>query len=180
MNQAIRLSPSGPVIGGAATPYAPGPGARLRLTEAQCTIGGTLTVTAPVTIAPTLGDVFQVTLPNGNALLEYRGTIVCDVVNTDATSVAFCELYLESSTDASHWVEVGSNSHDVGEAAGRQVRLDVALTVGGNFGVQTGLPVTLRAKIGASSGSLKISSPVTPGGDLNSRGTVLLQLEECL
>ena len=46
----IRLSPSGPIIGKGGSP---GPGARLRLTEATSTMGGTLDIpTVPGVIGP--------------------------------------------------------------------------------------------------------------------------------
>lgn len=186
-NKPIRLSPSGPNLNNAGgAPFAPGPGARLRLVEAQTTITGTLTIpTAPTTIAQQLGLTtffLQLTQPDPN--LEYRADILLDVVNPTTNVSAQVELYLDTSTDGATWLEVASNAHVVGFSGARQIRLDKKLTAGSAIGVGVGQPnLYVRARIGASinGGVVVVSTPGTPGGDPGTpgNGPVLLQLEEC-
>ncbi len=186
MTQAIRLSPSGPVIANSGGgPFAPGPGASLRLVEAQCTIGGSLAIpTVPVVIGPTLGvPGFLDVLALPNAALNYRATVLLDVLNGTTNAQASVELYLDSSTDGVTFNEIASNSHLIGQNSVRQIRLDQKLTSGVNFGIIAGQgSLYLRARIGASTQTypnVLAESAVTPGGDAHGVGTVLMQLEEC-
>ncbi len=189
MNQPIRLSPSGPVIANAAGgPFAPGPGARVRLVEATTTIAGTsgvlLIPSTPTEIANPPGTTnFRVQLPDPNSALEYRATIICDVLNPTTNANASVELYIDTSSDAgSTWHEQVSNSHLVGFSGARQIRCDMPLRPGANVNAVSGAPAVLvRARIGASSGGgvVMIESAGTPG-QVDGVGTCLLQLEECL
>lgn len=186
MTQAIRLSPSGPVIANAGGgPFAPGPGASLRLVEAQCTIGGSLAIpTVPVAIGPTLGAVgFFDVLAGPNPALNYRASVLLDVFNGTTNASASVELYLDSSTDGVTFTELASNTHLVAQNGGRQIRLDKRLTSGVNFGVVAGqASLYLRARIGASTQvypNVLAESALTPGDTPGSVGTVLMQLEEC-
>lgn len=187
MTQAIRLSPSGPVIQNAnGGTMVPGPGARLRLVEASCTIGGTLAITpSPETLGPVLGGpALTVSLPNPQGGLEYRVTALLDVFNTSTNVTASVELYLDLSTDGgATWPEKASNTHLVGFTGARQVRCDMKLAPGGSLGVGAGVTSLIaRARIGASAGTPNVlaESAGTPGDAATSVGTVLLQLEECL
>lgn len=197
---AVRLSPSGPILSNANNaPYVPGPGARLRLVEAQGTLGtGTLglipTAPAIVSLASGIGvaPATTVALLVPNPGLNYRATVKCDVQNPSTNVLGEVQLYIETSEDGVTFTERASNTHIINSTEvapavplARQISLELALTLGANIGV-TGAPqsptLVVRAKIGATSGGgiLQLLSPVTPGGDLKSVGTFLLQLEECL
>jgi len=189
----IRLSPSGPVLAnGAGAGFNPGTGARLRLNEAQTTVGNSNVIpTAPTPIGNALGSTFiECVMPLPDPGLEYRATVVCDVENPSTNVAGQVELYVETSVDGgTTWSEQASNSHRVNSTEvapavplARTVRLDMPLTFGSTLGVTAGTTALLmRCKIGASSGGnvLLLSSPVTPGGDLKSKGTVYFGFEEC-
>ncbi|HEY2405588.1 MAG TPA: hypothetical protein VGI10_06285 [Polyangiaceae bacterium] len=183
--KAIRLSPSGPNLNNAGgAPFAPGPGAQLRLVEAQCTIGGSLAVsTVPQVIGPTLGVAgFTLEFADPNAALEYRATVLLDVINTSTNVTASAELYIDTSTDGATWTEQASNSHLVAALDARHIRCDLILHSGASLGVVGGLALIVRARIGAASGTantLQVESAITPGDDTKGVGTVLLQLAEC-
>jgi hypothetical protein len=184
MTQAVRLSPSGPVISNSGGgPLTPGAGAQLRLVEAQCTIGGSLAVsTVPQVLGPTLGATsFSVALASPNVALNYRVTALLDVLNSSTNVTASAELYIDTSTDGNTWVEQASNTHLVGFSGARQIRCDLTLKSGATLGVVAGqASLIVRARIGASAGNpnLLAESAITPGGDGKSVGTVLLQLAE--
>jgi hypothetical protein len=197
---AIRLSPSGPVVGNAGgAPFMPGPGARLRLVEQGFLVptaaAANVIPTAPGVLGPAgigVGNGQNLILSVPNPALNYRATILCDVSNPSTNVLGEVQLYLEVSTDGGvTYVERASNTHlvnstEVAPAAplGRQIRLDLQLTAGLTLGVPAAAPPAMfvRAKIGASSGggTVTVLSLATPGGDLKSVGTALLQLEECL
>lgn len=190
----IRLSPSGPVIanpGGG--PFAPGPGARLRLTQSQTTIGGTNVIpTAPAVVGNAIGaGGFSAGLTNPQLALSYAAAIELEVANPSTNVVGEAQLYLETSVDGgSIWTEQASNTHlcnstevAPGVSLARLVRLQLRLTTGAALGVTSNPPTALllvRAKVGASSGGgiLIAQSSITPGGDLKSVGSVNLSLEE--
>lgn len=186
-NNAIRLSPSGPVIQNAnGGTMVPGPGARLRLVEASCTIGGSLAIsTVPQVIGPQLGNglTLSLPLPLPQAGLEYRVTALIDVFNLSTNVTGSCELFIDTSPDNVTWTEQASNSHFVGFSGGRQVRCDMKLKAGSLIGVTAGATgLNVRARIGASAGNPNIlaESASTPGSAATSVGSFLLQLEECL
>ncbi|HXJ69876.1 MAG TPA: hypothetical protein VNM39_13280 [Verrucomicrobiae bacterium] len=185
MSKAIRLSPSGPNLDNAGgAPFAPGPGAQLRLVEAQCTIGGSLAVSSvPQVVGPTLGAAtFNVEFADPNANLNYRATALLDVINTSTNVTASAELYIDTSTDGATWTEQASNSHLVAPGVTRQIRCDLILHSGAALGVVAGLALITRVRVGAAAGTANTvlaESAVTPGGDAKSVGTVLLQLAEC-
>lgn len=190
---ALRQSPSGPVIANSnGGTFNPGPGAMLRLVEAQTTAGGSNVIpTAPAQLAGAIGDPgFLVALNAPQVGLEYRATVKCDVLNPSTNVLGEVQLYLETSTDNVTWTERASNTHIVnptGIAASdplaREISLELTLKTGSALGV-TSSPASgslfVRAKIGASSGGavLQVSSSTTPGGDTKSVGTVYLGLSE--
>lgn len=192
MNSKLRISPSGPFLtnsnGGI---FEPGPGCRLRLVEAACTIGGGSAAipTAPTAIATTLGNTnFTVGLAEPDPQLNYRANVRCDVSSASTNIACQVELYLDTSVDAgATWTEACSNSHTVNPSTvsgtSRQIELGMTLRVGSGLSV-TGAPQTagilVRARIGASSGGTTaiIQSPTTPG-DTRGVGSVHLSLEEC-
>lgn len=197
----IRLAPSGPVLSNAGgAPFIPGPGARLRLVEQGFLVttaaAANVIPTAPGVLGPAgvgVGNGQNLILAIPNPLLNYRASILCDVSNPSTNVVGEVQLYLEVSTDGGvTYVERASNTHLVfspqaapAAPAARQIRLDLQLTAGLTLGVPaSGAPPAMfvRAKIGASSGggTVTVLSLATPGGDLKSVGTALIQLEECL
>ncbi len=187
MNNAIRLSPSGPVIQNAnGGTMVPGPGARLRLVEASCTIGGSLAIsTVPQVIGPQLGNglTLSLPLPLPQAGLEYRVTALVDVLNLSTNVTASVELYIDTSPDNVTWTEQASNTHLVGFSGARQVRCDMKLKAGSLLGVgpaSTGM--NTRVRIGASAGSPNalVESASTPADAATTVGSFLVQLEECL
>lgn len=192
MTAALRISPSGPVVGNAVgVGYLPGKGARLRLAEATCTSQTSNTVpTVPAVLGPVIGNPVNspgVSLALPNPGLNYRATVICDVKNASTNVDAQVELYFYTSPDAVTWTEVASNSHTVSGAGpagtSRQIRLDMPLQPGSNIGIVAGQPqVFLQARIGASTGGgslVSLIGPATPGGDVKGVGAVDVQLEEC-
>lgn len=194
----IRVSPSGPFIENSANaPLEFGPGAMLRLVEAQGIVAGTIAVSSvPLEVASSLGgNDFRLTLTAPNPGKAYRATVTCDVVNTTTSTSATVELYLQSSVDGgANWHTQASNTHKVngvgsatGNPAARNIRLDLVLTDGGSLDI-TSLPQTpsilFRAMIGTASGgapdvvridSITTPSPGVPG---TSVGTVYFGLSE--
>jgi hypothetical protein len=191
MSQAVRLSPSGPVIANAnGGPFNPGPGAQLRLVEATTTCAGSLAIpTVPTQIARVLGGTnFAVNLgvaSGGHAPYagnQYRATVLLDVYNPTTNALAEVQLYLDMSTDNATWREVANNDHLVGFSGTKQIRLDAPLQYGSIYGVgTTDQNLYLRARIGASSNGnvVLVDSAATAGDATNNKGTVLLQLTEC-
>ncbi len=193
MNTAIRQSPSGPVVANTANgPYKPGVGARLRLVEATSTVGDGVIPTAvdypsAALIGPAIGSgaPLSVTLPAVDTRLNYRATVLCDVVNPSTNVAGRVQLFLEGSWDAgATWHELASNAHAVLPCAAggsaRQIRCDLPLSTGGSQGFVSGADLTVRARVGAQAGgnaNMYVSAPAV--GDGASRGSVLLQLEEC-
>lgn len=178
MSKAIRLSPSGPSIANAGgAPFAPGPGARLRLNEATST--GTQALSASV--APLVGSGYVIALDAPNPALNYRATALIDAENDSTNVTAAIQLYLDISPDNATWTEVASNGHLVGPLSVRQIRVDSPLKLGSALGVlTTWTNIFLRARIGASVGAAaSTSSGSVPGADPTNKGTALLQLEEC-
>jgi len=193
MTQAVRLSPSGPIIANAnGGPFTPGPGAQLRLVEATTTCTGTLAIpTVPTQIARLLGGTnFAVNIgvasggpgAQPSPSHQYRATVLLDVYNPTTNAAAEVQLYLDMSTDNATWREVANNDHLVGFSGAKQIRLDAPLQYGSVYGV---LPADtnlyLRARIGASSGGgiVLVDSAATVGDATHNQGTVLLQLTEC-
>jgi hypothetical protein len=191
----IRLSPSGPVVensGGG--PFEPGTGAMLRLAEGTTTIGGSLALsTDPLTIGTQLGGgtVLVETLLLPNAELNYRATLLLDVVNTNTNTVAEVQLFLDTSVDGTNWVEQVANVHvlgagsgiDGGLASARQVRLDMTLRAGsalsgGMAADSPSLRVRGRIAVAAGGSSAVVNSDATSGSLEDLTGTALLQLSE--
>lgn len=194
----IRVSPSGPFIENSSNaPLEFGPGAMLRLVEAQGIVAGTIAVSSvPLEIASSLGGTdFRLALTAPNPGKAYRATIACDVRNTTTSTAATVELYLQSSVDnGATWTTQASNEHTinaVGIAASsvqaRHIRLDLTLTDGGNISV-TSSPQTagiiFRALIGTASGgpadTVRVDSNTTPAPGVpgTSVGTVYFGLSE--
>lgn len=191
MTQAVRLSPSGPVITSVTgVGYLPGHGAQLRLAEATCTSQTSNVVpTVPAVLGPVIGTPANspgVSLAAPNPALFYRATVICDVQNVSTNVDAQVELYFDTSPDGATWTEVASNSHVVKGAGpagtARQIRLDLPMQSGANIGVVAGQAnLFLRTRIGASTGggtTTSLIGPSTPGGDTKGVGCVDVQLQE--
>lgn len=193
MSQAIRLSPSGPIIsnpGGA--PLTPSTGARLRLAEATTTVGSANSVptaanyaaSQAIGVAIGSGPALTVSLTAPNVANNYRATALLDVTNPTTNALGTVQLYLETSFDGgATWSEQASNQHNIfGSTNGgqsRQIRVDLPLRTGASLGMAPGAPsITIRAKIGATVGGGLLTVPSGDTGDAASKGTVLLQLEE--
>lgn len=194
--QKIRVSPSGPfVLNAAGDPLGFGPGAQLRLTEGGSTIGGTLVIpTVPVELGTTLGGTDQrmsLSLPKTG--LSYRAEVSLDILNPTTNVSGEVQLYLDTSVDGGvSWDEQASGTYlcnPSGNVAAssqdtaRPVRLNLILTSGAVLGV-TSSPASpsllLRARVGATSGggTVRVQSPITPGGDTHSVGTFHVELSE--
>lgn len=192
----IRLSPSGPIIGKATTP---GPGARLRLTEATSPMGGSQSIpsTPEVVNSDGFGGSTPVllTLDAPKAALHYRANLALDVINASTSDGGEVVLYLEVSIDGgttfttraknAHVINVTENESDV-EA--RQMQVWLPQILGSDLGINDNAPpasIKLRARAQRVQGSdaLLVSSEAASGGgspvsDLN--GSIHMELEECL
>jgi hypothetical protein len=190
----IRLSPSGPVIGKASSP---GPGARLRLTEATSVMGGSQAI-------PTVPDVISadgfgvptpvvLTLDAPKETLQYRANLALDVANSSTNIGGEVVLYLDVSIDGgTTYTNRAKNAHLINstttEVEGRQMQVWLPLTLGSALGISDATPpasIKLRARaqqvLGSVSpvvSSLATSDGTSPVSGLN--GTIHMELEECL
>jgi hypothetical protein len=191
----IRLSPSGPVIGKVGTP---GPGARIRLTEATSTMGGSQAI-------PTVPDVIGVngfgappalvlTLDAPKEALSYRANLALDVRNTATSPGGEVVLYLDVSIDGgTTYTNRAKNVHAINstitdQVEARQMQVWLPLVLGSALGISDATPpasIKLRARANQAVGSdavqvnsQAISGGVTPVSELN--GTIHMELEECL
>lgn len=196
MNAAVRLSPSGPVIENAnGGPLTPGSGMRLRLTETQFTMTGSLSVPAAAdTVGPAgFGASSQATLTllEPNAGLHYRATVELDVINTSTNTDGEVVLYLDTSTDGgTTWTNRVKTMHIAakagGDATNGAVRAScrLLLTEGGSLGIDDDhkASIKLRARaqlpVGAPANTL-VNSAATSGAVTGLSGSVYLSLEEC-
>lgn len=201
MTLPIRYSPSGAVInnnnGGELTP---GSGMRLRLTEAQSTMGGSLAVpaVADVISAAGFGDpaAIVLTLAAPKEGLQYRAKLSLDLVNTTTNDSTEVVLYLDTSSDGGavyinrskcmHKVTSGSTSQ-VTAGAARNVDVYLPLTFGADLGVDDAAPTAslkLRARANmplGTAGDLVVNSAAASGGTSvpGLQGTIHMELEEC-
>lgn len=190
----IRLSPSGPIIGKGATP---GPGARIRLTEATSVMGGSQAIpTVPDVISPDgFGDpdALVLTLDAPKPDLHYRANLALDVINTSTNEGGEVVLYLDVSLDGGmNFTNRAKNVHvinsTVTDTEGRPMQVWLPLTLGSALGIADSSPppsikLRARAQLVAGNNATMVSSPGTSGGsspvaDLN--GSIHMQLEECL
>jgi hypothetical protein len=190
----IRLSPSGPIIGKSATP---GPGARIRLTEATSVMGGSQAIpTVPDVISPDgFGDpdALVLTLDAPKPDLHYRANLALDVINTSTNEGGEVVLYLDVSLDGgtsftNHAKNVHVINSTVEDVEARQMQVWLPLTLGSDLGISESTPpasIKLRARanrvVGTS--SLMVSSQATSEGDVpvsGLNGSLHMELEECL
>lgn len=197
---AIRLSPSGPVIGNTdGGPLSFGPGARLRLVEANSIMGGSLALpTVPDVISPAgFGDpgAIVLTIPKPKAEYQYRATLALDIQNTATNAGGEAVLFLDLSIDGgTTYVNFVKNSHLVksgvlGDASAqnlsRQCQIWLPLITGAGVGVVTDTTpsIKLRARALAAVGNpiLLVNSPASSGGIVTTglAGTIHMELEEC-
>jgi len=191
----IRLSPSGPVIGKVGTP---GPGARIRLTEATSIMGGSQALpSVPDVIGPNgfgAPAALVLTLDTPKEALRYRANLALDVRNTATSPGGEVVLYLDISIDggatytnrAKNVHAVNSTHTDFPEA--RQMQVWLPMVLGSALGITDATPpasIKLRARANqvVGSGAVEVNSQsisggVTPVADLN--GTIHMELEECL
>ena len=191
----IRLSPSGPVIGKGTSP-SPGPGARIRLTEATSVMGGSQAIpTNPGDISPNgfgAGNPLVLTLDAPKATLQYRANLSLDVVNTATSPGGEVLLYLDVSVDGGEsFINRAVNAHIINsthtDVEGRQMQIWLPLTLGSALGMSDAPPppsIKLRARanqvfpstlVAVNSLSTSDGNPVT-----GLSGTIHMELEECL
>ena len=189
----IRLSPSGPVIGKATSP---GPGARLRLTEATSVMGGSQAIpTVPDVISPDgfgVPNPLVLTLDAPKQALHYRANLSLDVNDSSTSPGGEVVLYLDVSLDGgTTYTNRAKNAHTINSTTtgveGRPMQVWLPLTLGSDLGISDATPpasIKLRARANKTLGSgLTVSSLATSNGSspvsgLN--GTIHMELEECL
>jgi hypothetical protein len=190
----VRLSPSGPVIGKASSP---GPGARIRLSEATSVMGGSQAI-------PTVRDVISpggfgvptplvLTLDAQKEALHYRANLAIDVINSATSPGGEVVLYLDVSIDGgTTYTNRAKSAHIINstttEVEGRQMQVWLPFMLGSALGISDATPpanIKLRARanqvLGSSAvavSSLATLDGGTPVDGLN--GTIHMELEECL
>lgn len=200
---AIRLSPSGPIIGNTTDGKLEfGPGARLRLNEIESTVvaagGGTLAV--PTSQAVICSDGFSGASELGRSLvapkagLRYRADLRLDLFNITSSQNCVVCLFLETSVDEGvTWTTRAKNAHvlqpqlgvgaeDNGQA--RECSLTMVQALGSTLGVVDGTTTSIRFRAAAqlstgSFGNVLASSDASDGTVTGLNGTVYLAAEEC-
>jgi len=201
MTLPIRYSPSGsPIKTATGGELRFGPGARLRLTEAQSTMGGSLAVPSDPSAALICPDGFGqtdaivLTLTAPKQGLEYRAKLSLDVNNTSTNAHAEVVLYLDVSVDGgTTYTNRAKSVHVIGaDVTANEVRncdVYMPLILGSSLGVNdtTGTAsIKLRARASAPVGSplALVSSIATSGGGGGAvsglNGSIHMELEECL
>ena len=198
MNLPVRYSPSGAVISNSGGgPFTPGSGARLRLVEANSTMGGSLAVPVSPTIISPAGfldtSAIVLTLDGPKAALKYRANLSLDVQNPTTIVEAQVVLYLDTSIDGgTTWVNQVKSMHVVvGTSSTKFARncgVFLPLTLGSVLGVvDSPTPTTnlkLRARAGmplGTLGDLLVNAPATSSGGspiTGLAGTIHMELEE--
>lgn len=198
MTLPVRYSPSGSVISNTnGGPYTPGSGARLRLVEANSTMGGSLAVPVSPTIISPAGfldtSAIVLTLDGPKAGLKYRANLSLDVQNPTTIVEAQVVLYLDTSIDGgSNWVNQVKSMHVVvGTSSVKSTRncsVFLPLVLGSVLGVvDSPTPTTslkLRARAGmplGTLGDLLVNAPASSSGGApvtGLAGTIHMELEE--
>jgi hypothetical protein len=201
VDKAIRLSPSGPdIVNSGGTPFAPGPGARMRMQDLSSVIGdGSVVIPTAKTTIKAAGftgsdaDALQLSMDLPKVGARYGMQLTFDVVNTSTNIDSTVDLYLEVSVDGgTTWTERASNQHHPSAAAdlttdvlsGRQVSLFVPLGLGSALGVVAGSPsIKVRAAAAQPTylggAGAELYSPLTDVSSATSKGTFYMRLEEC-
>lgn len=200
MSLPIRYSPSGsPISNSNGGPLLPGSGMRLRLTEANSTMGGSLAIPAAPTIISAAGfldtSAIVLTLDLPKAGNKYRANLSLDVLNTSTGALeAQAVLYLDTSVDGgSNYINQVKVVHvAASNASGKNTRsasIYLPLTLGSVLGVVDGPTPTANLKIRAraamplgTAGDLIVSAAASSGGGspiTGLAGSIHFELEEC-
>lgn len=205
MSLPVRYSPSGSLINNdQGNPLTFGPGARLRLTEAQSSMGGSLAVPAD----PNAGlispdgfgdtDALVLTLNAPKQGYQYRARLSLDVANTSTNVGAEVVLYLDTSVDggatytnrakSAHVIDALNEAGATTEEA-RSMDVYLPLILGSSLGVDDSEPtetIKLRARANlpvGTEGVVFVSALATSGGGGGAvsglNGTIHMELEEC-
>jgi hypothetical protein len=200
MTLPVRYSPSGsPIANADGAVLLFGPGARLRLTETNALMGGSLAVPA---VADTIatggfgspGTTIVMTLQNPKAKLQYRAKLRLDVQNTNSAAAAEVVLYLDASVDGgatyTNFSKVShllNNPNAAGGTAGSEpMEVSLPLILGSSLGVNDAVPTAslkLRARASLPVGTgVLVNSPASSGGGTpvtGLGGSIHMELEEC-
>lgn len=191
----VRLSPSGPDItndSGGGLDF--GTGARLRLAEAQSTVGDTTNVITTIdqvigvqlAAAPVLADTPMIaSLAAPSRTKNYRCTLVCDVMSDLTNANITITTGIQTSPDGTTWTTKATNQHWLGFAAGntgadnaRQCQLDLVLQSGADLGVLAAdAALKVRGIIKADKAGATISHPTGSGAEAGV-GSAHIMLEE--
>ena len=194
----VRYSPSGaPITNGNGGDLVPGTGMRMRLTEANSTMGGSLAVPVTPTIISPAGfldtSAIVLTLDLPKAGNRYRANLSLDFLNTTTIVESQIVLYLDTSIDAGvNWVNQAKVMHVLCGTAGqkqtRNMAIYLPMTLGSVLGVVDGVTPTaslkLRGRAGmpvGTFGDVLVNAPATSGGGApvtGLAGSIHMELEE--
>jgi hypothetical protein len=200
MTLPVRYSPSGsPITNAGGAPLLFGPGARLRLTEAQSIMGGSLAIPAVADVISPDGfgdpDALVLTLSAPREQYQYRAKLSLDITNSSTNVGGEVVLYLDTSVDGgttyTNRVKCVHLIDSIGTAdlEARSADVYLPLILGTSLGVDDTAPtasIKLRARASmpvGSTGLVQVSSLATSDGGTpvtGLNGTIHMELEECL
>lgn len=193
MNQILRVSPSGPVVG------LIGSGMVTRQAEGVTPITGTVKIPATLADGVVCTDgfggsgEFNVQIDSPEVGKKYSAEVWFDA-NNDTTNIdAVVVVELQASVDdGGTWTKIASNQHQINAESAdleqaRMMRLNMVPTFGSLLGVVAGAHPTnslmLRVRLGVPtvSGSVNLYSPPTDGyGTAGLKGCFYMRLTETL
>jgi hypothetical protein len=193
MNQILRVSPSGPVVG------LIGSGMVTRQVEGVTPITGTVRIPATLADGVVCTDgfggagEFNVQIDEPEIGKKYSAEVWFDCANQTTNIDAVVVVELQASVDdGGTWAKIASNQHQSSSnaestEAARMMRLNMVPTPGSTLGVVAGATPTnslmLRVRLGVPTvnGDVELYSPPTDGyGTAGLKGCFYMRLTETL